>query len=102
MLYRARTHREVDGAWVASAIELPLCWSRAATWEEALRKLRDEIRYRIELCPCSSVDEEFVQVELVAEEGRPRVGADRGPERPAPALSEPGRRHPGGWRRWDD
>jgi hypothetical protein len=103
MLYRARMQREADGAWVASAVELPLCWSRAATREEALQKLRSEIRYRIELCPCSSVDEEFVEVELVPEEVPPRV-RPRGERTGAPAPTSPDRTgpRPEGWRRWDD
>ena len=69
--YRVRVRGEVDGSWVASAIELPNCWSRGKTREEALGKLRDEIRYRIEYCPCSGVSDEFVRVEVqVAQEPR--------------------------------
>ncbi len=62
--YHARLSAEPDGKWVAASVELPHCWSRAATPEDALKRLRDEIRYRIELCPCSGVDDAYVQVEL--------------------------------------
>ena len=30
----------------------------------ALDALRDEIRYRLELCPCTSVDEDFVKLDI--------------------------------------
>ena len=82
-IYKARLNRDAGGSWVASSVELPNCWSRAGTREEALAKLRDEIRYRIEYCPCSGVDEEFVRVELQV---APQSGA--GPP-PAEQPSEP-------------
>ncbi len=71
-VYKARLTQDPDGSWVAAAVQLPLCWRRGATRDEALAKLRDEIRYRIEYCPCSGVDDEYVQVELeVAPRSRP-------------------------------
>jgi hypothetical protein len=39
--------------------------------EEALTKLRDELQYRIELCPCSGVSGDTVVLEVQAEGGRP-------------------------------
>ena len=66
--YKARVRQEADGSWVASAVALPNCWSRAAGRDEALAKLRDEIRYRIEYCPCTGVDDEYVRVEVIAAE----------------------------------
>ena len=41
----------------------------APTREEALTKLRDELQYRIELCPCSGVSGPTVELQ-VREEGR--------------------------------
>jgi hypothetical protein len=41
----------------------------APTREEALTKLRDELQYRIELCPCSGVSGPIVELQ-VREEGR--------------------------------
>jgi hypothetical protein len=38
--------------------------ARARTEEEALARVREEIRYRLELCPCSGVSEDFVQLEV--------------------------------------
>jgi hypothetical protein len=32
--------------------------------EDALERARNEIRYRIELCPCSTVAEDFVELEV--------------------------------------
>src|SRR5437867_3611089 len=60
--YAARLSHDLDGSWVASALELPNCWSRGRTRDEALDKLRDEIRGRIELCPCSGVADDFVEI----------------------------------------
>jgi predicted RNase H-like HicB family nuclease len=122
--YRARLRCEADGSWVAAAVELPHCWSRGQSEEEALTRLRDEIRYRIEFCPCSGVDEEYVQVDVdvvgaAAEASRsPRWSGSR-PATPAnlsgvagcppppdsPAVVPPApasRKRAEGWRRWDD
>ena len=41
----------------------------APTREEALTKLRDELQYRVELCPCSGVSGPTVELQ-VREEGR--------------------------------
>ena len=32
--------------------------------EEALERMRSEIRYRIELCPCSTVADDYVELEV--------------------------------------
>jgi hypothetical protein len=40
---------------------------RAASREEALEKIRNEIRYRLELCPCSGESYQFIQIEIVDE-----------------------------------
>ena len=38
--------------------------SRAASESEALAKLRAEIRYRVEWCPCTGVDDDYVQLQI--------------------------------------
>ena len=43
----------------------------AATRDEALTKLRDELQYRIELCPCSGVSGPTVELQVRQEGGRP-------------------------------
>ena len=35
-----------------------------STRDEALERARNEIRYRIELCPCSTVADDFVELEV--------------------------------------
>jgi len=35
-----------------------------STRDEALERARNEIRYRIELCPCSTVAEDFVELDV--------------------------------------
>ncbi len=62
--YKARVSRDADGSWIAAAVALPHCWSRGKSEEEAVAKLRDEIRYRIEYCPCSGVEDSYVRVEI--------------------------------------
>ncbi len=36
----------------------------AETREAAIARAKDEIRYRIEWCPCSAVSDEFVELDL--------------------------------------
>jgi hypothetical protein len=43
----------------------------AATREEALTKMRDELQYRIEWCPCSGASEDTVELQVREEGGRP-------------------------------
>jgi hypothetical protein len=42
-------------------------WAR----EEALAKMRNELRYRSEYCPCTGVTEGFVELQVREEGGRP-------------------------------
>jgi len=42
----------------------------APTREEALTKMRDELQYRIELCPCSAVSGPTVELQIREEKGR--------------------------------
>jgi hypothetical protein len=42
----------------------------AQTREEVLRKMRDELQYRIELCPCSGVSGPTVELQVRQEGGR--------------------------------
>jgi hypothetical protein len=43
----------------------------APTRVEALTKMRDELQYRIELCPCSGVSGPTVELHVREEGGRP-------------------------------
>jgi hypothetical protein len=43
----------------------------APTREEALTKMRNELQYRIEWCPCSGVSGSTVELQVREEGGRP-------------------------------
>ena len=61
--FRARVQPQRDGEVVATC-DAPVCIGRGATEDEALEKLRAEIRYRLEFCPCSGLSSEFVQLDV--------------------------------------
>ena len=84
--YKARLSREPDGSWIAAAVALPHCWSRGKSEDEAVAKLRDEIRYRIEYCPCSGVEDSYVRVEIEVQRdgGAGPWLARSGEEKPGP------------------
>jgi hypothetical protein len=56
----------IDGQWLAKSAGTiaGVVERQGATREEALERLKAEIRYRIEWCPCSGVVEEFVELEV--------------------------------------
>lgn len=53
------------GACVATSLAEPVCSVSRPTPGEALEALRREIHYRIELCPCTSVEDDFVELVVV-------------------------------------
>jgi hypothetical protein len=50
---------------VATSLGDPRCTVKARSRDEALQKIRKEIRYRIEHCPCTGVDDDFVEVVVI-------------------------------------
>jgi len=60
--FRVRVRKQSDG--VVVTCDSPTCMARASTEAEALDKIKKEIRYRIEWCPCTGVDEDYVQVQV--------------------------------------
>jgi hypothetical protein len=68
--FRVRLQRQSDGRVLATC-DRPLCMVRAAGENEALAKIRAEIRYRIEWCPCTGVDDDYVQLEIERDVGGP-------------------------------
>ena len=62
MRYKATLSCDSDGC-EATSDELDVT-VRAASAASALEVLRAEIRYRIEWCPCTGVDDDFVELEL--------------------------------------
>jgi hypothetical protein len=42
------------------------CSASGLSPTNALDALRDEIRYRLEFCPCTTVDEDYVELNVVS------------------------------------
>ena len=66
MIFEARIETAEDGSYHASSAD-PQASALGLSAASALEKLRAEIRYRIEMCPCSSVDDDYVQLRVVGE-----------------------------------
>jgi hypothetical protein len=66
--FPVRVTPQRDGGVLATC-DSPVCLARAATEDEALEKLRAEIRYRLELCPCTGVSEDYVQLDVERRSG---------------------------------
>lgn len=58
--------RIADGRWQArhTSGQFGTVEVTAATREQALTKMRDELQYRIELCPCSGVSGDKVELQV--------------------------------------
>ena len=65
MKFQAAVSAGEDGEFVASC-EDPQCSGHGLSPTNALDALREEIRYRLELCPCTSVDAGYVELEVVS------------------------------------
>lgn len=52
-----------DGEYIAECPEMGLT-TRALSPTNALDAMREELRYRLELCPCTSVDDDFVELDV--------------------------------------
>lgn len=63
MKFRARLQQGEQGEWTAECPELQIAVS-ALSAQNALDTLRAEIRYHVELCPCSSVPDDWVELEV--------------------------------------
>ena len=58
-----------DDEWSASheSADIGRIEVRAATREQALEKLRGEIRYRLELCPCTGESYRHIELDIQPE-----------------------------------
>ena len=63
MNFHANVEETEDGDYIAYCSD-PMASARGLSPANALVHLRDEIRYQIELCPCSGVDDDFVQIQV--------------------------------------
>ncbi len=61
--FRVRLTTQRDGQVLATC-EAPTCIARASNEADALEKIKAEIRYRIEWCPCTGVDDDYVQLQV--------------------------------------
>ncbi len=66
MIYRATVKHLTDGRFYARCVAAPagLAEAHAESRDEALARLEREIRYQLELCPCSGVARDYVQLEV--------------------------------------
>jgi microcompartment protein CcmK/EutM len=49
-----------------ASCEDPQCSATGLSKTNALDALREEIRYRVELCPCTTVDDGFVELSVIS------------------------------------
>ena len=56
-----------NGAWSAhhESKDIGSVDVKAATRDEVIDKMRNEIRYRLELCPCSGESYQYIDVDIV-------------------------------------
>ena len=62
MIFQVQIEATEDGQYSASCSD-PTASVLGLSSASALERLRAEIRYRIEMCPCSGVDDDFVQLQ---------------------------------------
>ena len=69
MKFPCTVKRLGDGRWLARSTgsRLGAVEVTAPSRDEALLKLRDELRYRAEYCPCSGVPDGYVELEVRGE-----------------------------------
>jgi len=63
--FQATVEAGSDGDYIASCAD-PHCSSHGLSPASALDALREDIRYRIEFCPCTGVDDTFVELDVVS------------------------------------
>ncbi len=63
MIFHATLEQTAEGDYLASC-ESPAVQTSGLSPTNALDRLRDEIRYCIELCPCSGVDDDYVELDV--------------------------------------
>lgn len=63
MIFTVKVESTEEGDYLASCSD-PMASARGLSPGNALDRLGAEIRYRLELCPCSSVDDDYVQLQV--------------------------------------
>jgi hypothetical protein len=71
MRFPCAISRTADGQWFVrhDSTQWGVVAAHASSRDEAIEKIRNEIRYRLELCPCSGESYQHVVVEVT--EARP-------------------------------
>jgi len=57
---------EPSGDGFTASCESLACSATGLSSTNALDSLRDEIRYRLELCPCTTVNDDFVELNVIS------------------------------------
>jgi hypothetical protein len=67
MRFPCTIERLAGGDWAAAhdSRDVGAVQVRAATRDEAIEKIKGEIRYRLELCPCTGETYQHITVEIV-------------------------------------
>ena len=64
MRFDVTVEQSSDG--FTASCESMACIATGLSPTNALDSLRDEIRYRLELCPCTTVNDDFVELNVVS------------------------------------
>ena len=66
MKFSCTLRRLANGEWEVchTGAALGTVEVSASTCEAALTKMRNELRYRVELCPCSGVSDDYVELQV--------------------------------------
>ena len=69
MTFRCKLSKTTGGQWSARYLgpETGAVEVIALSREQALQKIRSELRYRLELCPCTGEQYKDLEIELVEE-----------------------------------
>lgn len=69
MKFLCRVAQQPGGTWIASCQDdnVGRVEASASSREQVLEKMRGELRYRLELCPCSGESYQHIDVVVVAD-----------------------------------
>lgn len=56
--------KKADGAFYAKTLQEPDCCAEGRTKDEAVKNIREEIRYRLEVCACAWLHENAIEIEV--------------------------------------
>ncbi|MEX0939374.1 MAG: hypothetical protein WDZ59_16035 [Pirellulales bacterium] len=67
MKFKCKAEHRTDGTWHIrhDSPDLGQVQATAGSREAALEKMRGELRYRLELCPCTGESYQHLEIELV-------------------------------------